>query len=205
MGNSQTFDVIVVGAGPGGSTAAKRCAESGLATLLIERKRLPRDKVCTGMVMGNWAHGIIRPEYGQIPDDVFPDPPYLTGHRTHLAGAEPQTLEWHTPLTWRKDLDFWMVQRAEEAESPYGTGYASPCNPGRGCMCASWPSIVARKTPARFVIGADGSTSVVRRSLFRLIVRYSTPIRECYRGKLDLQRDVIHWLFEGPSEATVQR
>lgn len=49
------FDVVVVGAGPGGSVAAKRCLESGLKTLLLEKRRLPRDKVCSGMIMRPWG------------------------------------------------------------------------------------------------------------------------------------------------------
>lgn len=198
MGNSQTFDVIVVGAGPGGSTAAKRCAESGLATLLIERKRLPRDKVCTGMVMGNWAHSIIRQEYGQIPDAVLVDPPYLSGHRIHLAGAEPQTLEWHTPLAWRKDLDFWMVQRAEEAGVIVRDGLrvVRVASDDGACCVIGRKDGSTEAFPARFVIGADGGTSVVRRSIFpQLKVRYSAPIRECYRGSLDLEKNLIHWFF----------
>jgi flavin-dependent dehydrogenase len=45
------FDVVVVGAGPGGSVAAKRCLESELKTVLLEKRKLPRDKVCSGMIM----------------------------------------------------------------------------------------------------------------------------------------------------------
>ncbi len=198
MGSSQAFDVIVVGAGPGGSMVAKRCAESGLSTLLIERKRLPRDKVCTGMVMGNWAHSIIRQEYGQIPETILVDPPYLSGHRIHLAGADPQTLEWHTPLAWRKDLDFWMVQRAEEAGVIVLDGLRIVRVSSEDGACC----VIGRKDGgtdalrARFVVGADGGTSVVRRSIFpELKVRYSVPIRECYRGALELEKDLIHWFF----------
>ena len=40
------YDVVIVGAGPGGSTCAALCAEAGLATLLIERGVFPREKVC---------------------------------------------------------------------------------------------------------------------------------------------------------------
>ena len=39
-------DVIVVGAGPAGSTAAYYLAQAGLNVLLIEKSRFPRDKVC---------------------------------------------------------------------------------------------------------------------------------------------------------------
>jgi geranylgeranyl reductase family protein len=42
------FDVIVVGAGPAGSTAAYRLARSGAKVLLLDRARFPRDKPCGG-------------------------------------------------------------------------------------------------------------------------------------------------------------
>src|SRR5438132_14350528 len=40
------FDVAIVGAGPAGSTCAAFCAAAGLRTVLIEREKFPREKVC---------------------------------------------------------------------------------------------------------------------------------------------------------------
>jgi geranylgeranyl reductase family protein len=40
------YDVTIVGGGPGGSTCAAFCAERGLRTLLLEREKFPREKVC---------------------------------------------------------------------------------------------------------------------------------------------------------------
>jgi geranylgeranyl reductase family protein len=45
---SKDYDVIVVGAGPGGSTASRFCAQGGLKTLLVEKEQLPRYKPCGG-------------------------------------------------------------------------------------------------------------------------------------------------------------
>ena len=42
----QDADVVVVGAGPGGSAAAWQLAQSGLDVLLLEKSTFPRDKVC---------------------------------------------------------------------------------------------------------------------------------------------------------------
>ncbi len=40
------FDIAVVGGGPAGSTCAACCASAGLRTLVLERERFPREKVC---------------------------------------------------------------------------------------------------------------------------------------------------------------
>jgi len=42
----EIFDVAIVGGGPGGSACAAFCAAAGLRTLLLEREKFPREKVC---------------------------------------------------------------------------------------------------------------------------------------------------------------
>ncbi|MCJ7652565.1 MAG: NAD(P)/FAD-dependent oxidoreductase [Actinobacteria bacterium] len=45
------YDVLVVGAGFGGPVAAKRCADAGLKTLMVERAGVPGEKVVSGLVI----------------------------------------------------------------------------------------------------------------------------------------------------------
>jgi len=42
----QIFDVAIVGGGPAGSTCAAFCALAGLQTVVLEREKFPREKVC---------------------------------------------------------------------------------------------------------------------------------------------------------------
>ncbi len=42
------YDAVVVGSGPAGATSARRLSEGGLKVLVLERKKLPRDKLCAG-------------------------------------------------------------------------------------------------------------------------------------------------------------
>ncbi len=42
------YDLVVVGGGPAGSTCAREAALRGLRVLLIEKERLPRNKLCGG-------------------------------------------------------------------------------------------------------------------------------------------------------------
>ena len=45
-GIQDSYDVVVAGAGPAGSSLAIRLATSGLSVLLVEQKRFPREKLC---------------------------------------------------------------------------------------------------------------------------------------------------------------
>jgi flavin-dependent dehydrogenase len=192
------FDVVVLGGGPAGAAAASCCARAGLETLLLERRALPRDKVCSGMIMGRWAHEAIESEFGPVPEEILADPKYLVGHKIHVPGASPVTIPWRTPIAWRKDLDGWMIRRAVahgasvwdrarvRSMEEERTGYRLDVVKAREEVPIS----------ARFLVGAEGAISPLRKALFPdLRVRYSKPLRECYAGALALERDYCHWFF----------
>jgi geranylgeranyl reductase family protein len=51
-GKSDTYDVIVVGSGPGGSSCAALLARKGYSVLLLDKAKWPRDKTCGDAVSG---------------------------------------------------------------------------------------------------------------------------------------------------------
>ena len=53
------YDALIVGAGPGGATAATLMAEAGLRVLLLDKARFPRDKICGDAVSGK-SIGVMR-------------------------------------------------------------------------------------------------------------------------------------------------
>ncbi len=48
----KNYDVIVVGAGPGGSTTASYLGRAGIKTLLLDKAKFPRDKTCGDALSG---------------------------------------------------------------------------------------------------------------------------------------------------------
>src|SRR5210317_1081613 len=50
MDHKYNFDVIVIGAGPAGSTAAYLLASKGFRVLILDKDTFPRDKLCGGLL-----------------------------------------------------------------------------------------------------------------------------------------------------------
>ena len=105
------YDVIVVGAGPGGSTAARECAERGLSTLLLDKASFPRDKPCGGGVNVRAAR-LLPFDLGPVVERTI----YGIRFSLRLSGA--YTRRAAAPLSYltqRSRLDHYLVERAVAA------------------------------------------------------------------------------------------
>ena len=84
-------DVIVVGAGPGGATAARHLANRGLTVSLLEKSTFPRDKVCGDGLTPRAVKQLIR-----LGIDVSTEAGWVHNHglRVHGGRVEPFVLPW---------------------------------------------------------------------------------------------------------------
>ncbi|MGI8967853.1 MAG: geranylgeranyl reductase family protein, partial [Chloroflexota bacterium] len=105
------YDVIVAGAGPAGSTAARECAARGLRTLMLDKAEFPRDKPCGG--------GVNLRASRLLPFDLEPviERP-IFGMRISVRQRSSFTrraTEPITVLTQRRRLDAYLAERAVHA------------------------------------------------------------------------------------------
>jgi menaquinone-9 beta-reductase len=112
-------DVIVVGAGPSGSTAAYYLAQAGLDVLLIEKSRFPRDKVCGDGLTPRGVKSLVA-----MGVDVSEQAGWLRNKGLRvIAGGMRLELDWPELSSWpgyglvrpRSSLDEQLARRAEAA------------------------------------------------------------------------------------------
>ncbi len=112
-------DVIVVGAGPAGSTAAYYLASAGLDVLVCEKSAFPRDKVCGDgftprAVRELTAIGLpMRPEDGWIRNKGLRV--HGGGHTIHLPWPQTETFPDYGVSRTRHAFDHELAQHAVRA------------------------------------------------------------------------------------------
>ncbi|MEE2681721.1 MAG: FAD-dependent monooxygenase [Planctomycetota bacterium] len=86
MADSRTRpEAIVIGAGPAGAVAAMALARSGRRTMLVERSRFPRSKVCGGCLAPAGVEAVRSVGLGDALDSIDPLP--LDHLHLHAGGA----------------------------------------------------------------------------------------------------------------------
>jgi menaquinone-9 beta-reductase len=119
-------DLIVVGAGPGGSATAYYAARAGLEVLLLDRQRFPRDKACGDGLMPHAAEEISLMGLGDWLDE--PRHGKFSGFSVYTQTAflrqkVPPT--FHGPYGYvvpREETDARLVERAREAGAEFQGG-----------------------------------------------------------------------------------
>lgn len=171
--------VIVVGAGPGGSSTAWHLAQLGLDVLLLDRAVFPRDKVCAEYLSPQASR--ILAAMGAMEQVDASGPAHLTGMRVRA----PNGCEIHGSFVARHGyrafrdrgiavrrsvLDAILVERAQAAgarllERTRVTDVLRDATGRVSGVAVLDVDGVARELRAPLVIGADGLRSVVGRRL----------------------------------------
>ena len=156
-----TYDVIVVGAGPAGSTAAYECAKQGFKTLLLEKYKIPREKPCGGAVMYRGLK-IIRE---RVPKDIVERRIY--GLRFLLPdgkGTEFVSDKLIGITVFRDRFDEYLARRANDAGAEFKDD-ARVVDAKVSAESAKVQLADGTEFSAKYLLGADGVNSVVSRAL----------------------------------------
>lgn len=108
------YDIIVIGAGPSGSTAAKFLAEADYSVLLLERMKLPRYKSCSGCLIKK-SMDLVKEYYGEeVPQEVTCSPAENKGMFFIDDKGKEYTFAQPGLNVWRSGFDHWLAKMAEK-------------------------------------------------------------------------------------------
>lgn len=161
-GNEAFFvsdDVIVVGAGPAGATAARVLAERGHAVRLIDAQRFPRIKPCGGALTDR-ALGYLPQGYG---DYIKTQGRRWTFKGRQLNAVTVERTRPYCHMVERQHFDQWLVHEAVRAGATFIDGQTVTTvdeNTEQVVLRAG-----AQTYHASYLVAADGAKGVVARSL----------------------------------------
>ncbi|QFR98188.1 geranylgeranyl reductase family protein [Streptomyces tsukubensis] len=152
------WDVVVVGAGPGGASAAYAAATTGRRVLLLEKADLPRYKTCGGGIIGPSRDSL--PPGFELPlrDRVRAVTFSLDGRFTRTRRSRQMLFG----LVNRADFDEQMVEEAQKAGAELRTGVSVARVEQHGSAVPDRRTVAVvlqggETLLARAVVGADGS------------------------------------------------
>jgi geranylgeranyl reductase family protein len=194
----EAYDVLIVGAGPGGCSAAWRLAGMGYRVLVVDRETFPREKICGDGIAPRAVHALyqmgLRDQLEgrfQVIEGVrfYSSRGGLTEVRYPMGGHFPD----HAYIVPRIKFDDMLVRqlrsRGVEVREDCEVIAPLPARHGRipGVIVSSGGQ--RREIGARFIIAADGPSSVIGRKLHLLYQdpRYLGVSVRCYmRGSVDV-------------------
>ncbi|HID90748.1 TPA: NAD(P)/FAD-dependent oxidoreductase [Candidatus Bathyarchaeota archaeon] len=153
-----TYDAVIVGGGPAGSTAAKVLAERGLSVVVVEEKTFPRDKPCAGHLP---PHVLRRFPYAArfIDNEIFGIVMWSPSLRYRAEWLSDEPI---SAVCLRRRFDHGLLRLAVEEGARVIEG-----NAVGGVKVESGYAEVSLRDGTRLrgemVIGADGVNSVVAR------------------------------------------
>jgi len=153
------YDVIVVGAGPGGATAAWTCAQEGLRVAFLEEHEQPGTKVCAGGL----DYRIIR--IFNIEDDAIQC--HIKKYLFYAPSGKCITQKIESATVNRSEFDRYLADRAVDAGatlfvSTFCQGVLKNDNTVVGVVAKTPKGL--KRFMGKVVVAADGFNSITARS-----------------------------------------
>lgn len=150
------WDVIVVGAGPGGTTAARGLAQRGLRSLLLEKEKIPRYKPCGGGLTSK-VKNVLDVDFSSAVESTINTVSVAYG--AMRMRTQPVTA-W---CVMRDEFDALLADYAIRAGAVFRD--EAPVSSIALEQDGAVVTTQGEKLRSRFLVGADGVNGIVRKAM----------------------------------------
>lgn len=181
------YDVIVVGAGPTGSTAAKVLAEKGYKVLMIEKFKLPRYKSCSGVLIKK-SIDLVKLYFGEnVPSFTMCEPAQNRGMIFTNDKGQEFRFEQEGFNIWRDSFDFWLTTKAiDSGVQVRDCTSVLSCEETKKFVILTLHGTQNYTEKARYVIDCEGIIGTLKRKLLKTSPEYITTFQTFNEGSIEL-------------------
>ena len=205
------YDVIIVGAGPAGSTAALYAHRLGLNCILLDKAVFPRDKICGDALSGksvrlmrelNLLEGVEKLEGSEINRITFGSPSH-SQFDVHLKGNKNNDFITKGYVVPRKIFDNFLFKKADElTETRQGFTVNDIIYENDNISGVKGTNIEGKEEilNAPIIMGCDGANSIIARKLglYEMDMENTAVAIRCYyEGVEGLSNQIeLHYVSE---------
>ena len=174
----EEYPVIIVGSGPAGAACAKALKNENIEALIVEKDKLPRNKICSGILFGQ-TQGLLKQFFGSLPPkDMYCEPRIIKAANILELNKNKEfsPYVWEIPKNgqpfpedylnvWRRDFDTWLLSKT-------GVPYKDRCvfnscsvHGNKVKVDVSLNNEGTQELYCSYLVGADGGNSEVKKVL----------------------------------------
>ena len=186
-------DVIIIGAGSAGCTAAKTLALNGYSVILLEKNKLPRYKSCSGQIIKKTAD-LVREYFGEdIPQSVTCAPALNKGMVFTNRFGKEFVFEQNGYNVWRSSFDMWLCEKAAACGAKIlEEQTVVSCRDTDDYVDIEIAGKNRYKIKAGYVINCEGAVGAVKRKLLHKKDRSIITFQTFNKGSIDLDRHYFY-------------
>lgn len=196
------YDVIIIGAGPAGCTAAKTLAGLNYKILMVEKFKLPRYKSCSGVLIKK-TMDLVSLYFGEpVPAFTTCTPRENKGMVFTNDKGTTYTFQQPGLNVWRSSFDNWLADKAkEQGVEIRDCTTAISCEQKNDSITLTLNNTKIYTETARYIIDCEGVVGSFKRRLRNLHPAYITTFQTFNQGNINLEPHYFYaWLQPELSE-----